>query len=78
MTPSGQWLSCCPDGVEHGIRAVMRELGLVYGAFDFMIIPDAEWIFLEVNPGGQFGFLEDGTAEPLTATLADLLTQKAP
>lgn len=56
----------------------MRELGLVYGAFDFVITPDVEWIFLEVNPGGQFGFLEDRTGAPLTAILADLLAQQAP
>lgn len=67
-----------PTGVEHSIRAVMRELGLVYGAFDFVITPNSKWIFLEVNPGGQFGFLEDSTDAPLTATLADLLAQEAP
>jgi ATP-grasp ribosomal peptide maturase len=67
-----------PTNVEHGIRAVMRELDLLYGAFDFVITLDAEWIFLEVNPGGQFGFLEDHTNAPLTAILADLLAQEAP
>lgn len=67
-----------PIDVEQGIRAVMRELSLVYGAFDFVITPDSEWIFLEVNPGGQFGFVEDHTGAPLTATLADLLAQEAP
>jgi hypothetical protein len=67
-----------PTHVEHGIRAVMRDLGLVYGAFDFVITPEAECIFLEVNPGGQFGFLEDRTDAPLTAILADLLAEEAP
>lgn len=67
-----------PTDVERGIHAVMVELDLVYGAFDFVITPDEEWIFLEVNPGGQFGFLEDTTDAPLTATLADLLAQEAP
>lgn len=66
-----------PAEVERGIRAVMHDLDLVYGAFDFVITPDAEWIFLEVNPGGQFGFLEDRVDAPLTAILADLLAQEA-
>lgn len=65
-----------PAEVERGIGAVMGELGLIYGAFDFVITPEAEWIFLEVNPGGQFGFLEDHTDAPLTATLADLLAEE--
>ncbi|MGH4016364.1 MAG: ATP-grasp ribosomal peptide maturase [Pseudonocardiaceae bacterium] len=65
-----------PTDVERGIRAVMRELDLVYGAFDFVITPAEEWVFLEVNPGGQFGFLEDHTDLPLTAVLADLLAEE--
>jgi glutathione synthase/RimK-type ligase-like ATP-grasp enzyme len=67
-----------PTDVEQGIRAVMHDLDLLYGAFDFVITPEAEWIFLEVNPGGQFGFLEDRIDAPLTATLADLLAQETP
>ena len=67
-----------PAEVECGILAVMSELDLVYGAFDFVISPDEEWIFLEVNPGGQYGFLEDQTDAPLTATLSDLLAQGTP
>jgi ATP-grasp ribosomal peptide maturase len=66
-----------PDAVRHGVRAVMRELGLVYGAFDFVITPRDRWVFLEVNPGGQYGWLEDVADVPLTATLADLLAQGA-
>ncbi|MGQ0776334.1 MAG: hypothetical protein ACT4NY_18225 [Pseudonocardiales bacterium] len=67
-----------PAEVERGIRAVMDELGLVYGAFDFVITPTEQWVFLEVNPGGQFGFLEDEIDVPLTATLADLLARDTP
>jgi ATP-grasp ribosomal peptide maturase len=66
-----------PDDVERGVRAVMDQLNLVYGAFDFVITPQGRWTFLEVNPGGQFGWLEDETGLPLTATLADLLAQGA-
>lgn len=65
-----------PVEVERGVRAAMDELNLVYGAFDFVITPHGRWIFLEVNPGGQFGWLEDETGLPLTATLADLLARK--
>lgn len=67
-----------PSEVQRGIRVVMDELDLIYGAFDFVITPAGEWVFLEVNPGGQFGFLEDETGVPLTATLADLLARGAP
>lgn len=66
-----------PDAVRRGVIAVMAELELVYGAFDFVITPDDRWVFLEVNPGGQYGWLEDVADVPLTATMVDLLAQGA-
>ena len=36
----------------------MVRLGLVYGALDFVIGPGGSWTFLEINPGGQFGWLQ--------------------
>jgi hypothetical protein len=63
-----------PDTVRHGITALMRRPGLVYGALDFVITPGGDWIFLEINAGGQFGWLEDATGIPVTAALADILT----
>jgi hypothetical protein len=57
-----------PDEVRHGIRRLMTELGLGYGALDFVIDKDtSQWVFLEINAGGQFGFVEDATGAPLTA-----------
>lgn len=66
-----------PIDVQRGVHAVMDELGLANGAFDFVITPEGRWVFLEVNPGGQFGWLEDKTGVPLTVTLADLLAREA-
>jgi glutathione synthase/RimK-type ligase-like ATP-grasp enzyme len=65
-----------PEQVTAGIQALMRELGLAFGALDFVVTPGGEWVFLEVNPGGQYGWLETHTGIPVTATLADLLTEE--
>lgn len=62
-----------PADVESGIRALMSSFGLLYGALDFAITPDHEWVFLEINPGGQYGWLESATRIPFTGYLADLL-----
>jgi glutathione synthase/RimK-type ligase-like ATP-grasp enzyme len=67
-----------PERVTTGIRALMSGFGLVFGALDFVITPDGEWVFLEINPTGQYGFIEHATGAPLTAQLADLLTGAAP
>ncbi|XVV02731.1 ATP-grasp ribosomal peptide maturase [Actinosynnema sp. CA-248983] len=62
-----------PPDVVTGVREYCHELGLAYGAFDFVIRPDEQWIFLECNAGGQYGWLEDAAGLPITAALADLL-----
>ena len=47
-----------PETVYQQCRHLMCELDLVSGAFDFIVTPDGEWVFLEVNEAGQFIFLE--------------------
>jgi hypothetical protein len=67
-----------PERVTTGIRALMSGFGLVFGALDFVITPAGEWVFLEINPTGQYGFIEHATGAALTAQLADVLTGAAP
>ena len=55
------------------LRALLDRLGLVYGAIDLRRTPDDEYVFLEVNPAGEWLFVEDRTGLPITATMADLL-----
>ncbi|MBB5858300.1 ATP-grasp ribosomal peptide maturase [Amycolatopsis umgeniensis] len=64
-----------PETIAGGILRYCRAFGLAYGAFDFVIRPDGEWVFLECNAGGQYGWIEDAIAAPITDTIADLLTQ---
>jgi ATP-grasp ribosomal peptide maturase len=64
-----------PALVAEGVRRLMKSMDLVYGALDFVIQPDGVWTFLEINAGGQYGWLEDTTGAPLTDQLADLLTR---
>jgi ATP-grasp ribosomal peptide maturase len=67
-----------PVDVESGLRSFMAEFGLSYSAFDFVITPEGEWVFLESNPGGQYGWLESRTGVPLTDRLVDLLARGEP
>jgi hypothetical protein len=66
-----------PERVITGVRRLTDGFGLVFGALDFVITPSEEWVLLEVNPTGQYGFIERATGVPLTAQLADLLTGAA-
>jgi ATP-grasp ribosomal peptide maturase len=62
-----------PAQVRHGVQALMARLGLRFGAFDFLICPDG-WVFLEVNPNGQWAWIETATGLPIAAAIADALT----
>jgi glutathione synthase/RimK-type ligase-like ATP-grasp enzyme len=70
-------LADVPTAVAEGIRRLMNRLSLVYGALDFVVNPSGDWVFLEINPAGLYGWIEDKTGAPLTAQLADLLTRGA-
>jgi ATP-grasp ribosomal peptide maturase len=64
-----------PDDTRVQVTRYMERFGLRYGALDFVVDHDGRWWFLECNPGGQYGWLENATGAPITATLADLLTE---
>lgn len=48
-----------PEEVDHACRRLMKELGIVFGCFDFIVTPENEYIFLEVNEMGQFLWVEE-------------------
>lgn len=37
----------------------MRRMGLVFGALDFIVTPEGDYVFLEVNEQGQFLWIEE-------------------
>lgn len=62
-----------PTEVARGLADFMRRLGLVYGAIDMRLTPNGRYVFLEVNPAGQWLFIEGRTGQPITATVARTL-----
>lgn len=62
-----------PESVTDGMLAFMKTFGLSFGAFDFAVTPNKEWIMFECNPFGAYGWLEDALNLPITSALADLL-----
>ena len=53
--------------------AMMEKLGLLYGAFDFIRTPDDDLVFLEVNPTGEWAWLEDRLGFPMRDAFIQLL-----
>ena len=62
-----------PDTVQTALLELMNRMGLVYGAIDMRRGPDGEYVFLEINPSGEFLFVEERSGQALTAAMADLL-----
>lgn len=65
-----------PGEIEARCKALVSELGLEFGAIDLVLSPDDEYYFLEINPNGQWVWIEQITGLPLVATLVDLLAGK--
>jgi len=59
-----------PSAVEKALRQLMRRLGLEYGAIDLRLTPNGEYVFLEINPAGQFLWIELATGQKIAEALA--------
>ncbi|HET7287597.1 MAG TPA: MvdC family ATP-grasp ribosomal peptide maturase [Pyrinomonadaceae bacterium] len=62
-----------PTEVASGLQSLMSELGLVFGAVDLICTPSGEHVFLEVNPGGEWGMLERDLGLPISESIAEAL-----
>ena len=56
----------------------MEGLGLRYGAIDMVFTPDGRYVFLEINPNGQYLWIEYQTGMPISDAICDLLMSDLP
>ncbi|MFI6289155.1 ATP-grasp ribosomal peptide maturase [Streptomyces sp. NPDC051018] len=63
-----------PPTVERAVALYKKLAGLAYGAFDFAEDGEGTWWFLECNQGGQFGFIELETEQPIADAVAEWLS----
>ena len=63
-----------PDEVVRRLKAFMGRFGLLFGALDFIVTPSGEYVFLEINPVGEWGMLEKDLDLPIASAIADALT----
>ena len=66
-----------PGDLRRRCARFVADLGLAYAALDLVLTPDGEHVFLEVNPTGEYGWLEQATGAPITAAIADHLLAAA-
>lgn len=63
-----------PSEVEERCRGYVRRNNLVFGAID-LVECEEEFYFLEINPNGEWGWLEKTHGIPISRALCDLMTE---
>ncbi len=66
-----KWLAAdVPDDVQAKLLALCDALDLRYAAVDLIVTPEGEHVFLEVNPAGEWGWLERDLELPIADAIA--------
>lgn len=60
-----------PIDIKRKVYTMMEKMGLEYGALDFIVTPDEEWVFLEINCMGQWLWIEQLTGLPISDAIVD-------
>lgn len=66
-----------PDDAKQKCLQFLGSLGLRYGTFDFVESPAGQLTFLECNPNGQYGWLEQRLGLPISKAIASQLAATA-
>lgn len=62
-----------PNDVSERCLQMAIEYRLNFAAIDLALTPEGTYVFFELNPNGQWAWIEQATGLPLRARLADLL-----
>lgn len=62
-----------PEEVVRRLQAFMNRFGLLFGSLDFILTPSGEYVFLEINPIGEWGMLEKDLELPISSAIANTL-----
>lgn len=67
-----------PADIGAALLEVVRGFGLRFCSADLVLTPDDRYVFLDLNPNGQWLWLEIEAGLPLSAAMADLLSAGIP
>jgi hypothetical protein len=63
-----------PHEIESLCINIVRSFDLCFGAIDMVLTPAGEYVFLEINPNGQWDWIESLTGLPISDEIVTLLT----
>jgi glutathione synthase/RimK-type ligase-like ATP-grasp enzyme len=62
-----------PNGIAAKCVSLVKALKLSFGAIDMIKTPSGEYVFLEINPNGQWVWIEQDTGLPISDSLIKFL-----
>lgn len=62
-----------PENLTKQCKELVRRLNLRFGAIDFIETIEGDFVFLEINPNGQWAWIETQTGMPISETIANKL-----
>lgn len=67
-----------PGEVTERLERLMNRLGLEFGCIDLVLTPKGEYVFLEVNPSGQWLWIDDQLNLGISSAVAKWLAGSSP
>jgi glutathione synthase/RimK-type ligase-like ATP-grasp enzyme len=65
-----------PENIANKCKKLVNDLGLEFGAIDLIKSISGEYYFLEINPNGQWAWIEIQTGQPICKAIIELLTKQ--
>lgn len=65
-----------PAEIENLCVQILKELNLGFGAIDLIKTPEGEYVFLEINPNGQWVWIENQTGQRISEAIIEYLTNE--
>jgi len=63
-----------PGDLQDQCRIMLKRLNISFGAFDFIKATNGKYYFLEVNPNGQWVWIEKDTGHPISDSIINFLS----
>jgi glutathione synthase/RimK-type ligase-like ATP-grasp enzyme len=60
-----------PQMLQNKCIEIVKALNLSFGAIDLIETPEGEYVFLEINPNGQWAWIEMDTGLPISDSIID-------
>lgn len=65
-----------PTEIEDLCVRLLKELNLRFGAIDLIKTPNGEYVFLEINPNGQWAWIENETGQKISDAIIEYLNDE--